>query len=68
MRYPVADGDKVEQKKSAKPVADGDKAEQKKSATPVADKQKKEPAKDVCFHKFRFSSLSQTLIFIFFHR
>ncbi len=47
---------------SAKPVADGDKAEQKKSAKPVADgnkpKQKKEPAKNVCFHKFRFSLFS----------
>jgi hypothetical protein len=42
---------------SAKPVADGDKAEQKKSA-------KKEPAKDVCFHKFQFSSFSQISIFI----
>ena len=51
MRYPVADGDKVEQKKSAKPVADG----------------KKEPAKDVCFHKFRFPSflIVKTVLNIF---
>ena len=42
---------------SAQPVADGDKAEQKNSGKPVASG-KKEPAKDVCFHKFRFSLFS----------
>ena len=51
---------------SAHPVADGDKAEQKKSAKPVADG-KKEPAKDVCFHKFRFPSflIVKTVLNIF---